>query len=217
MPSELPELPAAWLEGLGRPEPLPKGEAVEVPPMLGDVWAVEVRAAHAALVGTASGDVGSRHDRAMSEATALARLERRGFDGATTALLDAAFTWAEAMADDRGIGTARQEIESIIVSAREVVARTPTLADADAWLGLAPDPTDPPTPVTPEVNRHRLAMMDELGVGSLVPPDPVIDGWLFKGTLAALYAPPGMGKSFVAIDWAMSIVTELVFWKEQAM
>lgn len=36
-------------------------------------------------------------------------------------------------------------------------------------------------------------------------PAPLIDGILFKGTVAALYGHPGSMKSFVAIDWAMSI------------
>ena len=44
-------------------------------------------------------------------------------------------------------------------------------------------------------------------LGSLPAPDPLIDGIIFRGMLAALYGPAGVGKSFVAMAWALSVAT----------
>ena len=38
-------------------------------------------------------------------------------------------------------------------------------------------------------------------------PEPLIDGWLDKGTLGAMYGPPKSGKSFAALDMAMCIAS----------
>jgi RecA-family ATPase len=40
-------------------------------------------------------------------------------------------------------------------------------------------------------------------------PEPLIEGILTKGSLAVLYGPPGSGKSFIALDWAMSVGANL--------
>jgi RecA-family ATPase len=41
----------------------------------------------------------------------------------------------------------------------------------------------------------------------LTAPEPLIGNVLDRGTLAILYGPWGVGKSFVAIDWAASVAT----------
>ena len=48
----------------------------------------------------------------------------------------------------------------------------------------------------------RAALVDSAGLDSLPDPEPLIDGVLFRDSLAWLYGKPGHGKSFVALDWA---------------
>jgi hypothetical protein len=38
-------------------------------------------------------------------------------------------------------------------------------------------------------------------------PDPLIDGWLDKGTLGTMYGPPKAGKSFAALDMALCVAS----------
>ncbi len=54
--------------------------------------------------------------------------------------------------------------------------------------------------------RFRLLTLDELDV--LPDPEWLIKGILPQGGLAVLYGEPGAGKSFLALDWAMSIASE---------
>ena len=42
---------------------------------------------------------------------------------------------------------------------------------------------------------------------TIPPPIPLVDGWLFRDSLAWLYGPSGSGKSFVAVDIAMHVGT----------
>jgi hypothetical protein len=53
--------------------------------------------------------------------------------------------------------------------------------------------------------RSRLLTPSQLD--QLPPPEPLIEGICFRDTLIATYGKPGVGKSFVAIDWALSIAT----------
>ena len=53
--------------------------------------------------------------------------------------------------------------------------------------------------------RERLLTPDQLD--QLPPPALLIEDILVRNTLAALYGKPGTGKSFVAMDWALSVAT----------
>lgn len=48
----------------------------------------------------------------------------------------------------------------------------------------------------------RAALVDSSGLDSLPDPEPLIEGVLYRDSLAWLYGKPGHGKSFVALDWA---------------
>lgn len=53
----------------------------------------------------------------------------------------------------------------------------------------------------------RLVTFAKAGQITLKPVDWLIKAWLVRDTLAALVAPSGAGKSFLAVDWACRIAT----------
>lgn len=71
--------------------------------------------------------------------------------------------------------------------------------EAPPWPGDATDP---------QPNREdqlRAALLDSAGLDSLPEPEPLIDGWLYRDTLAWLHGKPSNGKSLLALDWACCI------------
>ncbi|MFS2291724.1 MAG: helicase RepA family protein [Actinomadura sp.] len=52
------------------------------------------------------------------------------------------------------------------------------------------------------LDRLRAALVDSAGLDDIPDPVPLIDGLLFRDSLAWLHGKPGHGKSFVALDWA---------------
>ncbi|MFG2021102.1 AAA family ATPase [Actinomadura geliboluensis] len=52
------------------------------------------------------------------------------------------------------------------------------------------------------LDRLRAALVDSKGLDGIPDPIPLIDGLLFRDSLAWLHGKPGHGKSFVALDWA---------------
>lgn len=71
---------------------------------------------------------------------------------------------------------------------------------------------DPPTPEQDSPSSDRLEelrakRLDSKALDALPPPQPLIDGILYRNTLALLYGRPGTGKSFVAGDWALHVAT----------
>ena len=48
----------------------------------------------------------------------------------------------------------------------------------------------------------QAAILDSYGLDDLPAPEALIDGILYRDTLAWLHGKPGHGKSFVALDWA---------------
>ena len=44
-------------------------------------------------------------------------------------------------------------------------------------------------------------------LSGLPPPEPLIEDILLLDTLTILFGPPGVGKSFVALDWGLSVAT----------
>jgi hypothetical protein len=55
--------------------------------------------------------------------------------------------------------------------------------------------------------QFRDEMLDLDGIEAIEPPEFLIDGWLVRDSLAELFGDPGVGKSFVALDWALHIAT----------
>jgi hypothetical protein len=52
-------------------------------------------------------------------------------------------------------------------------------------------------------DRLKAALLDTAAVRALPPPDPLIDDYLMRDSLATLYGPSGGGKTFLALDWAL--------------
>lgn len=53
--------------------------------------------------------------------------------------------------------------------------------------------------------RSRLLVGD--AIRDLPPPEPLIDGMLERDSIAVLYGPPGAGKTFLSLDWALHVAT----------
>jgi hypothetical protein len=104
--------------------------------------------------------------------------------------------------------------------AREVAAysaRRRVLAASASIARLAYEVTDPArlvrdaraivdglgSEVEPKPGRFRLLTADDLR--QLAPPQPLIDGVLFKETLAAIYGSEGTYKSFAALDMSLCL------------
>jgi hypothetical protein len=55
----------------------------------------------------------------------------------------------------------------------------------------------------------RRALLDSDGLDNLPAPEPLIDGLLYRDSLAWLHGKPGHGKSLLALDWACCIAAGL--------
>ena len=68
------------------------------------------------------------------------------------------------------------------------------------------------TTTTLDLMRSRLLTTDDLD--SLPDPEWLVDGVLPKSALAVLYGAPGLGKTFLGLDWALSVGVGLK-WHER--
>ena len=66
------------------------------------------------------------------------------------------------------------------------------------------------------LDRLRARLLRGDAICNIPPPRPLIAGLLDLDSLAALYGPPAAGKSFLAIDWALSVATGS-WWFGQAV
>lgn len=57
------------------------------------------------------------------------------------------------------------------------------------------------------VERLESALLTTDEVVALPPPDPLIEGLLMRDTLAIAFGPSGVGKTFLAVDWAFHVAT----------
>ncbi len=72
--------------------------------------------------------------------------------------------------------------------------------------GWAPD-EERPSDATRYADILRTSAIAGNRLKDLPVPDPLIDGMLYRGTLAAIYGPSGIGKSFVAMSMALSVAS----------
>lgn len=81
--------------------------------------------------------------------------------------------------------------------------------DPHEWLGRAVDWTQVETPVP--ASRLKLLSLEE--IEALPPPTWLVDGVITAGGLSVLWGRSGTYKSFVALDWALTIATEECLWQ----
>lgn len=77
-------------------------------------------------------------------------------------------------------------------------------APADEELGPGGE-----NPIQARLSMLRSALVDTAGLDDLPDPVPLIEGILFRDSLAWIYGKPGSGKSFVGIDWAGCVANGL--------
>lgn len=73
----------------------------------------------------------------------------------------------------------------------------------------SPSPAEP-TPLTPEGEADHAVLLPILEATEalrLTPPDWLVHGWLQERGLGVIYAPFGVGKTFVALDIALHVAT----------
>lgn len=73
--------------------------------------------------------------------------------------------------------------------------------------GQDPAPLDGQEPT--RLDELRAALIDSDGLDHLPAPEPLIDGWLYRDSLAWLHGKPGHCKSLLALDWACCIAAGL--------
>lgn len=82
-------------------------------------------------------------------------------------------------------------------------------ADLDAWCASAEEPLS--APAEPDArpslsDEFRAALLRGHAIGTLPPPEYLIDGVLPARALSSIYGPSGHGKSFVVLDMARAII-----------
>lgn len=60
----------------------------------------------------------------------------------------------------------------------------------------------PANPTQVRLEQIRAALLATADLESIPDPEPLVDGVLYRDSLAWLYGKPGGGKSFLALDWA---------------
>lgn len=77
----------------------------------------------------------------------------------------------------------------------------PPVDDDNGWNEVYPAPA--PT----LLDRLRAQLLDTFGLDNIPEPEPLVNGILYRDSLAWLFGAPGCGKSFVAIDIAGCVAT----------
>jgi RecA-family ATPase len=96
---------------------------------------------------------------------------------------------------------------------RELPEGVYSITELERWIATGDkEPVvagDQPIAVRPETKKKRLRdrLLDLDGIELIEPPTYLIDRYLVRDTLALLFADPGVGKSFLAIDWMMHVAT----------
>src|SRR5215217_7853525 len=66
---------------------------------------------------------------------------------------------------------------------------------------------NPPDPVQKRLDQLKLCLMDSKALRRIPSPIPIIDGYLFRDSLAWISGAPGHGKSFMAAHMACCMGT----------
>lgn len=121
-------------------------------------------------------------------------------------VIDQAKYCAVWMADkERACGNSRwrHENEDLGHAFQSPEERQAKLAAVAQRAGLHDAPhVDQPDDQPTLAERLRAALVDTAGLDGIPDPEPLIDGLLYRDSLAWLHGKPGHAKSFIALDWA---------------
>ena len=232
-PDEFPELPEAWLEFLEDVSPAALVEERPLPAERRESnWAQPVWLAHSrAVLALNKAASGSRHEVVRDAALRLLRLEQGGSAGATAALDSLGAHFVTLVTPDRpSAEEAAAEWRRVVDGGRSLAASTKTLAASvlederqafDDLMGGSGEVADgmatQAAPATQSVaDRLRSVLVDSAGIVAMPPPRWLISSYLVRDSLALLYAPSGAGKTFLAVDLAMSVARG-AWWNGQAV
>ncbi|WP_280472755.1 AAA family ATPase [Nocardia cyriacigeorgica] len=164
---DLPELPAAWVEGLKSDRvalPAANGDMVELTD--GDLSDVVARKLDEALA--ALGSPGTRHDATCGYVAALVRLAETGEPGAASALqrLRAEFVAAVAASRQGGEREAASEFDRLVDSARGKIAADPSPKPAvlDDIPGATVSAASAPVSASEAADHHQRRVQHELAL-----------------------------------------------------
>jgi hypothetical protein len=111
-------------------------------------------------------------------------------------------------ADDGDYGAAISTIRSGLAQASDPW-RAVLAADAPATFGGTVGEAEGPVgdELDAAVAALEAKLLDVDGLAQLEPPVPLIEGWLYRDSIARLNGKPGAGKSVLALDFAASVGT----------
>jgi hypothetical protein len=105
---------------------------------------------------------------------------------------------------------AKDLIAGTAVGVPTIIAAALAAEGAAKPAAVTGESSDPATEQT-EVDRRYLSLLGEVldadGLRKITPPEPLVEGYLFKNTLAWFSGSPGHGKSFGAVDVGCSVAT----------
>lgn len=173
------------------------------------------------LFAVRSAPNGERNHRVNAAAFAAYQLVHAG-------LLDRTTTEDRLFAEASAIGLPEAEILRTLESAEEGALKNPRGASRlpsersafvpsrTANAQLAPDDEEPAAAGDPLYELLASKVLTTSAMLTREPPAPLIGDILYRNTLAALYGHPGSMKSFLALDWTLSLAKDTL-WKRRAV
>jgi hypothetical protein len=224
---DLPDLPAAWVEGLRKQNTNgDTGIGAEAPYNVADaVTEGEMSQRVAFKLALAMAEVHQnecRHDAIRNRVLGLLRCGKHGEPGVKVALQATREAFANKVGPDRPGGRAEAigEFNDFVTGPR--VEQLLAVPDYNEWTHNLGEPL-------PDVDDHHVseytpsdddtapdagktpvladALLSRSELRGLPDPEPLIDDVLDQGTVALLYGMWGSGKSFIAEDWGASVAT----------
>ncbi len=232
-PDDIPDLPAGWVEALTKPvhnhADLGGNGAYDVRRALTE-GEMSRRVAWKLGEAVAACDGANRHDHTRDNALGLLRYGKQGDSGVRPALKALQKAFVAAVGPDRPGGTAQaaDEFRDFVNSGR--VAKLLAQPDHDDWThNLSEPPPDdhhagewtsqPPTDDegasndAPRKETFRTQLLSVTDLANLPPVQPLVDGLLYRNTLAQLSGPPGSYKSFISVDLSCALASGQTSWE----
>lgn len=218
----LPELPQTWVDGLtgGQAENVANKADLD-----SDAVAEWLERHGGTVCGHLAGslaqglqdleETGSRHESALASSMVLVSLGHEGHTGAAAALEALGAAFIDHVSGEREPGAAEREWARMLHGAVELVEANGKQGTADPcaedWSEFLDTPESPEGETAGDQetrpNPFWSATLTVSGLANLPKPKPLIADTLDLHTTALLTGQWGTYKSFVALDWALSVAT----------